>query len=100
MWLGFGVLLGLAEGLTALQLSAVISSRWFTARRGLVVGLLNGAIATGTLLFMPLGAWISERWGWRVALVPSSIGLVMLVGMVLVLSKDRAEEGGLLPGGG
>jgi hypothetical protein len=53
MWLGFGVLLGLSAGLTALQLSAVISSRWFTARRGLVVGLLNGAIATGTLLFMP-----------------------------------------------
>src|SRR5262245_10354540 len=76
LWLGLGILLGLAPGLTALQLSAVISSRWFTARRGLVVGLLNGAIATGTLLFMPLGAWIAQHWGWRAALVPSSIGLL------------------------
>src|SRR6185369_6523320 len=29
LWLGMGVLLGLAPGLTAMQLSAVISSRWF-----------------------------------------------------------------------
>jgi predicted MFS family arabinose efflux permease len=97
MWLGFGVLLGLAAGLTALQLSAVISSRWFTARRGLVVGLLNGAIATGTLLFMPLGAWISEHWGWRVALVPSSIGLLMMLVLFLLLTKDRPQELGLAP---
>jgi MFS family permease len=54
LWLGFGALLGIAPGLTALQLGAVISSRWFTKHRGLVVGLLNGAIATGTLIFMPL----------------------------------------------
>jgi MFS family permease len=68
LWLGMGVLLGIAPGLTAMQLSAVISSRWFVARRGLVIGLLSGAIATGTLIFMPLAAWASERWGWRVAI--------------------------------
>ena len=63
MWLGLGLILGIAPGLTALQLAAVISVRWFTAHRGLVVGLLNGSIATGTLIFMPLGAWIAEHWG-------------------------------------
>jgi predicted MFS family arabinose efflux permease len=97
MWLGLGVLLGLAPGLTALQLSAVISSRWFTARRGLVVGLLNGAIATGTLLFMPLGAWISEHWGWRAALVPSSVGLILMLVLFVLLTKDRPQELGLAP---
>src|ERR1700736_1589706 len=99
MWLGFGVLLGLAAGLTALQLSAVVSSRWFTAHRGLVVGLLNGAIATGTLLFMPLAAWISEHWGWRAALAPSSIGLFVIMVLFLVLTKDRPQELGLAPVG-
>lgn len=99
MWLGFGVLLGLAPGLTALQLSAVVSSRWFTAHRGLVVGLLNGAIATGTLLFMPLAAWISEHWGWRAALAPSSIGLFVIMVLFLVLTKDRPQELGLAPVG-
>jgi len=99
LWLGLGILLGLAPGLTALQLSAVISSRWFTARRGLVVGLLNGAIATGTLLFMPLGAWIAQHWGWRAALVPSSIGLLVMTILFVTLSKDRPQELGLPPFG-
>ena len=97
LWLGFGALLGLAPGLTALQLSAVISSRWFTTHRGLVVGVLNGAIATGTLLFMPLGAWISEQWGWRAALVPSSIGLFVMMVLFVLLTKDRPQELGLAP---
>jgi sugar phosphate permease len=97
LWLGFGALLGLAPGLTALQLSAVISTRWFTSHRGLVVGLLNGAIATGTLLFMPLGAWISEHWGWRAALIPSSIGLLVMIVLFLLLTRDRPQELGLAP---
>ncbi len=33
LWLGLGVVLGVAPGLTALQLNAVISSRWFTRRK-------------------------------------------------------------------
>ena len=33
MWLGLGMVLGLAPGLTALQLGAVISTRWFANRR-------------------------------------------------------------------
>src|SRR5260370_38157714 len=99
LWLGFGALLGLAPGLTALQLSAVISSRWFTTHRGLVVGLLNVAIATGTLLFMPLGALISEQWGWRAALVPSSIGLFVMMVLFVLLTKDRPQDLGLSPPG-
>jgi sugar phosphate permease len=97
LWLGFGALLGIAPGLTALQLSAVISSRWFTSHRGLVVGMLNGAVATGTLLFMPLGAWISEHWGWRAALLPSSVGLFAMLILFVLLTRDRPQELGLAP---
>jgi MFS family permease len=97
MWIGLGVLLGVAAGLTALQLNAVVASRWFTARRGLVLGLLNSAVATGTLLFLPLGAWISEHWGWRAALVPSSCGLLLMLGIFLLLVTDRPQELGVVP---
>jgi sugar phosphate permease len=99
LWLGLGILLGLAPGLTTLQLSAVISSRWFTARRGFVVGFLNGSVATGTLIFMPMGAWIAEHWGWRLALVPSSLGLLAMVVLFSLLAKDRPQELGLPPFG-
>ena len=59
--------------------SAVIASRWFVARRGLVIGLLSGAVATGTLIFMPVAAWASERWGWRAAFIGGAIAGPMLL---------------------
>ncbi len=99
MWLGLGVVLGIAPGLTAMQLAAVISSRWFAARRGLVVGLLSGAVATGTLVFMPLGAWLSENWGWRAALLPPFIGEAVSLVLFLLLAKDHPQELNLPPYG-
>jgi MFS family permease len=99
MWLGLGVILGIAPGLTAMQLGAVISSRWFAARRGLVVGLLSGAVATGTLIFMPLGAWLSENWGWRAALLPPFIGEAVSLVLFLLLAKDHPQELNLPPYG-
>jgi sugar phosphate permease len=99
MWFAMGLLLGIAPGLTALQLAAVISVRWFTTSRGLVVGILNGAIATGTLIFMPLGGWIAETWGWRAALIPSGLGLLLMLILFLLLGKDRPQDLGLAPYG-
>lgn len=97
LWLGMGLLLGLAPGLTAMQLTAVISARWFVARRGLAVGVLGAAIATGTLIFMPLAAWVSEQWGWRVALAIPSIGSLASWLLFLALAHDRPQDIGLQP---
>ncbi|MFC7738806.1 MFS transporter [Roseomonas sp. GCM10028921] len=99
IWLGMGVILGIAPGLTALQVNAVVSSRWFSARRGLVVGLMGGASATGVLIFMPLAAWIAERWGWRAALLPSGLGTLVMLGLCQLLFRDRPQEMGLAPYG-
>lgn len=95
LWLGMGVLLGLAPGLTAMQLSTVISTRWFVARQGLVLGILSGSVATGTLIFMPLAAWVSEHWGWRMALALPTIGSVVCWVLFMWLGRDRPQELGL-----
>jgi sugar phosphate permease len=92
LWLGMGFLLGVAPGLTAMQLNAVVASRWFAARRGLVVGILGGALATGTLIFMPLAAWISAQWGWRVALLIPSVGTLLSWLAFLWLARDRPQD--------
>ncbi len=97
LWLGMGVLLGLAPGLTAMQLSTVISTRWFVARQGLVLGILSGSVATGTLIFMPLAAWISENWGWRTALALPAVGSVICWALFMWLARDRPQELGLPP---
>ena len=77
LWVGMGILLGLAPGIVAMQLTAVVSARWFIAHRGLAVGILGASVATGTLIFMPLAAWISESWGWRVALRGETHGVTV-----------------------
>src|ERR671937_1669194 len=64
----WGVVIGIGTGMTALVLGATIATRWFFARRGLVVGILTASVATGQLVFLPLLASLTERVGWRVAL--------------------------------
>lgn len=97
LWLGMGILLGIAPGITAMQLNAVIASRWFVARRGFVIGLLGGALATGTLIFLPLAAWVTERWGWRMALLIPTIGSAISWLAFVWLARDCPQEMGLPP---
>ena len=77
LWLSVGVILGVAPGMTALVVSATVASRWFTQRRGLVVGMLAAAVATGQLIFLPVAAWISEHYGWRAALMPTAAAVTV-----------------------
>jgi MFS family permease len=65
----WGVTAGLGSGMTALVLGATVATRWFTARRGLVVGLLTASTATGQLVFLPLLASVTTAEGWRAALL-------------------------------
>jgi MFS family permease len=95
IWLGIGIVLGIAPGLTALQLQAIVSSRWFTARRGLVLGLMSGAAATGVLIFMPLATWIATNWGWRAAFAPSGLGVAVMLALCRLLFRDRPQDLGL-----
>lgn len=95
MWLSMGILLGVAPGLTALQLGAVVSSRWFAVKRGLVVGLMTSSTATGSIIFMPLAAWIAENLGWRVALMPPIAGVMVTLFFFFLLAKDRPQDLGL-----
>jgi MFS family permease len=46
----WGVLVGSGTGVTSMVLAAVIATRWFDERRGLVLGALSAANATGQLV--------------------------------------------------
>lgn len=43
----WGVVIGVGTGLTAMVLGATVATRWFSERRGLVMGLLSASTATG-----------------------------------------------------
>src|SRR6202158_6173762 len=64
----WGVVVGIGTGMTGLVVAATVAARWFTARRGLVIGILTASAATGQLVFLPLLASLTERMGWRAGL--------------------------------
>jgi MFS family permease len=95
----WGVVVGVGTGLTAIVLAATVATRWFTKRRGLVVGLLSASSATGQLVFLPLIAELSERFGWRAALVFVCALLAVAALVALVLMRDRPSDVDLPPYG-
>jgi sugar phosphate permease len=99
LFLLWSLLLGLGTGLTALVLGAVVATRWFAARRGLVIGLLTASAATGQLAFLPLAAWMIENWGWRSAVWPVVAASVLFGVIAFLLVRDRPSDVGLRPYG-
>ena len=95
----WGVIVGLGSGMTALVLGATVATRWFSARRGLAVGLLTASNATGQLVFLPLLAAVSEHWGWRAALALVVAILVVALAFAMALLRDRPADVGLPPYG-
>jgi MFS family permease len=96
----WGLVIGLGTGSVALVFGATVAGRGFVARRGLVVGVLGAAWATGQLVFLPLLAAVVERWGWRPASVTVAVLCLALVPLVLAVLRDRPEDVGLTPYGG
>ena len=95
----WGVVIGIGTGMTALVLGATIATRWFVARRGLVIGMLTASVATGQLAFLPLLATITDRYGWRVALGLVCVMLGIAAFAVLMVMRDRPSDVGLRPFG-
>ncbi|MGT2435995.1 MFS transporter [Bradyrhizobium betae] len=95
----WGVVIGIGTGMTALVLGATIATRWFAAQRGLVVGILTASVATGQLVFLPLLASLTERYGWRLALGFVCIALGVSAFAVLMVMRDRPSDVGLRPFG-
>jgi MFS family permease len=95
----WGVVLGFGTGLTAMVLGATIATRWFTARRGLAMGLLSASNATGQLVFLPAIAALSERFGWRMSLVAVCAMLAVTACVVVLLMRNYPAEVGVPPYG-
>ncbi|MGJ4939745.1 MFS transporter [Bradyrhizobium sp. HKCCYLS1011] len=95
----WGVVIGIGTGMTALVLGATIATRWFAARRGLVVGVMTASVATGQLVFLPLLASLTDHLGWRMSLGLVCVMLCVSATAVMLLMRDRPSDVGLRPFG-
>jgi MFS family permease len=61
----WGVVSGLGTGMVASVLGATITNRWFARNQGLVMGIFAASTATGSLIFLPFLAWLTQAGrGW------------------------------------
>jgi predicted MFS family arabinose efflux permease len=95
----WGVIVGLGSGMAATVLGAAVASRWFTARRGLVMGVLTASTATGQLIFLPSLASAAEARGWRSALLLVAMATAAVVPLVLWLMRNDPRDVGQEPYG-
>lgn len=99
LFIAWGLMLGAGSGMTALVLGAVIANRWFSQRRGFVIGILSASSATGQLAFLPLAAWLIEHVSWRTAVLPVLLACALVALLVAALMRNRPSDIGLLPFG-
>lgn len=96
----WGFVVGAGSGLAATVLGAAVANRWFTERRGLVMGLLTASTATGQLIFLPsLASAVTSHDNWRAAPWIVAGATLLAIPVIWWLMRDDPREVGLRPYG-
>ena len=91
----FGVLVMGGVGGVSSPAAAVAVARWFTARRGLALGLVSGGAAAGQFVLLPAMATLIGAYGWRAAFFWFGAGiLVVALPIVALLLRDDPDQAG------
>jgi MFS family permease len=94
-----GVLMALGSGGVGMSTGAAMAARWFEGRRGLVMGLIGGAMSAGQLVIIPLAVWLTVSFGWRQSFVYLGILLFAIALPLTLLLRDDPIQKGLQPFG-
>jgi MFS family permease len=91
----WGVVVGLGTGSMTQVLAATVVNRWFATRRGMVLGVLTAASATGQLIFLPLLAWIADNHGWRLVAAVVAIAALSVIPIIVLFLRETPSDVGL-----
>ncbi|HEX9364002.1 MAG TPA: MFS transporter [Candidatus Dormibacteraeota bacterium] len=95
LYILWGLVVGLGTGCMASVLAATVANRWFVQRRGVVLGALTAAGATGQLIFLPGLGWLAENSGWRYAAIAVGAAALAVVPLVAIFMRNRPSDLGL-----
>jgi MFS family permease len=90
----WGFVVGAGSGMAATVLGAAVANRWFTARRGLVMGVLTASTATGQLVFLPWLASAVTTSGWRAAPLIVAAATVLVLPVIGWCMRDHPRDVG------
>ena len=95
----WGVVVGIGTGSMALVFAATIASRWFMQRRGLVVGALTAAAATGQLIFLPLLSKLAMDHGWKSVSITIAASAAVVIPLIWWGLNEQPQDIGHKPYG-
>ena len=91
-----GVLMAMGSGGLGMATSSSIAARWFVARRGLILGILGGAMSAGQMLVVPLSMILIGFYGWRASFLWLGVGvLVLAIPVIVAFVRDDPKDKGL-----
>jgi sugar phosphate permease len=99
LWLLWGVCVGVGTGSMALVFAATIANRWFIKHKGLVVGALTAASATGQLIFLPTLSHFAVTYGWKSVSITIAVASLAVVPLIYLFLKESPESIGITPYG-
>jgi MFS family permease len=99
-YISAGLLMAMGAGGLGMATSSTVAARWFVARRGLILGILGGAMSAGQMLIVPMAMVIIRLYGWRASFLWLGVGvLVLALPMILAFVRDDPADKGLKPYG-
>jgi MFS family permease len=100
LFLTWGVMVGTGAGAGAVGFAGAVANRWFLKRTGFAAGLLFAANAAGQLIFLPLLAWMANRYGWQGVAISTTAVIACVIPLLLFLMPESPASVGLAPYGG
>ena len=100
LFLTWGVMVGVGAGAGAVGFAGTVANRWFLKRTGFAAGLLFAANAAGQLIFLPLLAWLANRYGWQGVAIGTTAAIACVIPLLLFLLPESPAAIGLAPYGG
>ena len=100
LFLGYGVLIGVAAGFGGLLASTTILNNWFVKKRSLALGIFLGCGGLGGIFMGPAMMHLINTRGWRFTYLAMS-GLVLIFAIIIpsALLKNKPQDLGQVPDG-
>ena len=95
----WGVIVGIGTGSMALVFAATVANRWFVKNRGIVIGLLTAASATGQLIFLPGLSHLANTYGWKAVSIAVASFALAVVPFIFLFLREKPADLGYLPYG-
>ena len=99
LWALWGVGVGVGTGSMALVFAATVANRWFVARKGIVIGALTAATASGQLVFLPMLSYFAINYGWKSVSLTVGTAAALVIPFIYFFLKEKPEALGMTPYG-